>query len=163
MTEHQQQAQNQTENDEYLCIIQINLNKSEKAHLDIINKKVSTNYDIMLIQEPYTTTFNTIHSPANFRPIFPINKIQNKEQIQLVIWVNKRLDTKNWMILKILGSNNLTALQIQGQYGKILILNIYNNCSHSRNEIILKRFIQEHTNLIINNENHHMIWAGNFN
>ena len=60
MPEHQPQTQEQTENDEYLWIIQVNLNKSEKAHLDIINEKISTNYDIMLIQEPYTTTFNAI-------------------------------------------------------------------------------------------------------
>ena len=85
MPEHLPQAQEQTENTNYLWIIQFNLNKSEKAHLNIINKKVSANYNIMLIQEPYTTTFNAIWSPANFRPIFLINRFQNKEQIQSVI------------------------------------------------------------------------------
>ena len=70
---------------------------------------------------------------------------------------------KNWTILEIPRTNNLTALQIQGQYRKISIFNIYNNCTHSRNELILKIFIQEHANLIINNKNHHMIWAGDFN
>lgn len=43
-----------------LRLLQINLNKSEKAHLDIINERVSQKYDIILIQEPYTTTFNAI-------------------------------------------------------------------------------------------------------
>ena len=52
-------------------IMQINLNKSERAHLDIINEKVSSKYDIMLIQEPYTTQFNAIRTPANFRPVSP--------------------------------------------------------------------------------------------
>jgi hypothetical protein len=46
--------------DERLWIVQLNLNKSEKAHLDIINENLSHNYDIILIQEPYTTTFNAI-------------------------------------------------------------------------------------------------------
>ena len=63
----------------------LNLNKLEKAHLDIINEKVSTNYDIMLIQEPYTTTFNAIQLPTNFRPIFSINRLQIEEQIWSVI------------------------------------------------------------------------------
>ena len=62
-------------------ILQINLNKSEKAHLDILNDKVSQNYDIMLIQEPYTTTFNAIRTPSNFRPVFPTHIFQSKDQI----------------------------------------------------------------------------------
>ena len=43
----EQNMQEDTETENYIRIIQINLNKSEKAHLNIINKKVSTNYDIM--------------------------------------------------------------------------------------------------------------------
>jgi hypothetical protein len=58
-----------------LRILQINLNKSEKAHLDILNSKVSQNYDIMLIQEPHVTAFNGIRTPTNFRPVFPSNSI----------------------------------------------------------------------------------------
>ena len=67
----EQNMQEDTETENYIRIIQINLNKSKKAHLDIINKNVSTNYNLMLIQEPYTTTFNAICTPANFRLIFP--------------------------------------------------------------------------------------------
>ena len=67
------------------------------------------------------------------------------------------------MILEILGTNDLTELQLQGQYGKVSIFNIYNDYTHSRNKIILKRYIQEHANSITNNKNHHMIWAGDFN
>ena len=78
-----------------ISILQINLNKSEKAHLDIINERVSHNYDIILIQEPYTTIINAIRTPTNFRPVFPAHRSQEDDQIRSVIWVNKRLDTKN--------------------------------------------------------------------
>lgn len=76
-------------------ILQCNLNKSEKAHLDIINEKVSRKYDIMLIQEPYTTKFNAIRTPANFRPITPRNRNQADAQVRSVIWVSKHLEIKN--------------------------------------------------------------------
>ena len=66
MTENQEQMQEQMENTNNLQIIQINLNKSKKAHLDIINGRTSKHYDIMLIQEPHTTTFNATHMPPNF-------------------------------------------------------------------------------------------------
>ena len=88
----------------------------------------------MLIQEPYTTTFNAIWTPANFRPIFPINRLQNEEQIHSVIWVNKRLNTNKWIELEISNTNDITAIQLTGQYGKILIFNIYDDCNHSRNK-----------------------------
>ena len=123
-----------------LRILQINLNKSEKAHLNIINEKVSKNYDLMLIQEPYTTTFNAIRTPTNFRPVFPAHRLQNQndEQIQSVIWVNKSLNTGNWISLDIPGTSDITAIQLKGPYGSLSIFNIYNDCTHSRNEVALR-------------------------
>ena len=60
----------ETDNEnEKLRILQINLNKSEKAHLEIINERLSGEYDIILIQEPHTTTFNAVRTPTNFRPV----------------------------------------------------------------------------------------------
>ena len=126
-------------------IFQINLNKSEKVHLELINNKVSQLYDIMLIQEPYTTTF-TIRTPNNFRPVFPTNRIEGEEKVRSVIWVNKRLDTKNWVTIDITNTKDITAIQIKGEYGKITIYNIYNDCTHSRNETILNNHIFNHEN-----------------
>ena len=144
-------------------ILQINLNKSEKAHLDIINERVSRDYDIILIQEPYTTIFNGIRTPTNFRPVFPTHRFQSQEQICSVIWVNKKLDTNKWTALEVPGTNDITAIQLKGLYGTISIFNIYNDCTHSRNESTLQNYIRNHTNLVLADESHHMIWAGDFN
>ena len=70
---------------------------------------------------------------------------------------------KNWTILEIPDTNDITAIQLKGPYGKVSIFNIYNDCTHSRNETILNRFIQKHANTIIGSENHYMIWASDFN
>jgi hypothetical protein len=67
---------NQEEQSIKLRILQENLNKSEQAHLDIINEKVSGNYNIILIQEPYATQFNAIQTLTNFSSIFPSNRFQ---------------------------------------------------------------------------------------
>jgi len=56
-----------------LHILQINLNKSEKAHLDLLSNIEGKDWDIVLIQEPHTTKFNAIRTPNNFCPIFPEN------------------------------------------------------------------------------------------
>ena len=42
-----------------LCILQINPNKSEKAHLELINARLSKKYNILLIQEPHTQSNST--------------------------------------------------------------------------------------------------------
>jgi hypothetical protein len=78
--EHQDSNNNET-----LRLLQINLNKSEKAHLDIINENLSQDYDLILIQEPYTTTFNAIRTPTNFRPVFPVHRLTSQDQIRSVI------------------------------------------------------------------------------
>ena len=148
-----------------LQLLQINLNKSEKAHLDIINERVSQNYNIILIQEPHTTAFNVIRTPTNFRPVFPAHRLQNQNQDQIcsVIWVNRKLNTENWKALDIPGTNNITAIQLKGPYRFISIFNIYNDCTHSRNKCILQKYIQDHSNSKLATENHHMLWAGDFN
>ena len=158
-----QEPNNEQEEPKSIVLLQINLNKSEKAHLDIINEKVSEKYDIILIQEPYTTKFNAIRTPANFRPVYPSNRFQDADvQIRSVIWVNKRLDTKDWTILDIPDTSDITAIQLKGPYGRLTIFNIYNDCTHSDNQIALGRYIQRNANTINRSENHRMIWAGDF-
>jgi endonuclease/exonuclease/phosphatase family metal-dependent hydrolase len=79
------------------------------------------------------------------------------------MWVNWILDTKDWDILEISDMNDITAIQLQGPYGKLTIFNIYNDCTHSDNQTILNRYILRHANTLTREENHHMIWAGDFN
>ena len=64
--------------------------------------------------------------------------MQNEDQIRSVIWVNKNIDTKDWVILDILDTNNITAIQLQGPYRKLTIFNIYNDCTHSENQTVLR-------------------------
>ena len=162
MPEQREDPPNRNAN-EKLRMLQLNLNKSEKAHLDIINENLSQDYDLILIQEPYTTTFNAIRTPANFRPVFPAHRLLSQDQIRSVIWVNRKMDTNSWAALDIQDTNDITGVQLKGPYGSLSIFNIYNDCTHSRNEAKLQTYIQDHADLILGTENHHMIWVGDFN
>jgi hypothetical protein len=69
-----------------LHILQINLNKSEKAHLELINNVKAKDWDIMLVQEPHIIGhFNTIRTPTNFRPVFPDDRGRNDKHVQSLI------------------------------------------------------------------------------
>jgi ribonuclease HI len=144
-------------------ILQLNLNKSEKAHLELINSDLGHKYDIILIQEPYTTTFNAIRTPANFRPVFPHNRFVDDTQIRSVTWVNRELNTNKWEELDIPDTNDVTAIRLKGSYGNITIFNIYNDCTHNRTEATFRKYLHDNAQAFRANDNQHMIWAGDFN
>ncbi|KAF8148183.1 hypothetical protein B0H34DRAFT_641384, partial [Crassisporium funariophilum] len=54
-----------------LRILQINLNKLGKAHLDLLNRPLVTKWDVVLIQEPHVTMFLTIRTPMKFQQVYP--------------------------------------------------------------------------------------------
>ncbi|KAF8153889.1 hypothetical protein B0H34DRAFT_641390, partial [Crassisporium funariophilum] len=55
-----------------LRLLQVNLNKSEKAHHDLYNCALAKHFDIILIQEPYATPKQKyIRPPNRFLSIFP--------------------------------------------------------------------------------------------
>src|SRR6202161_3550110 len=123
-------------------ILQLNLNKSEKAHLDLMNYRLSQKYEIILIQEPHTITFNNnIRIPTNFRAVHPSNRFHSQDPIRSVIWVNKSLDTSNWIPLDIPNTSDITAIQIKNTIGTISIFNIYNDCNHAQNERYLHHYL----------------------
>ena len=118
---------------------------------------------LILIQEPHTNYFNSIIMSPNFRPVFPSNRVISQDTIRAVIWVNRNIDTSQWITLDIPNTNDISAIQIKNNQGVISIFNIYNNCTHSRNKNILKTYIENNCNKILAMANHQMIWEGNFN
>jgi len=73
------------------------------------------------------------------------------------------LKTRNWKIVNIPGTNDLTAIQLKGNYGTLAIFNIYNDCTHSDTENALRTFLREHTGEFRTDNRKHIIWAGDFN
>jgi len=101
-------------------MLQLNLNKLHKAHLDLINGPLGNNWDLILIQEPYITPLGHIRTPNGYTTISPQDRfLDNSDQPRSVTWVNSKLSTNNWKALNILGNNDITALQIKTQEGKL--------------------------------------------
>jgi hypothetical protein len=157
------QINTNTTNIASLRILQLNLNKSEKAHLELSNN-VGKDWDIVLLQEPHIINhFNAIRTPANFRPVFPEDRGRNGTTVRSVIWVSSEIDTANWEIINIPNTNDITAIQLKGAYGKLTIINIYNDCTHSASETALAKLMREQAEKIGGDENSYVIWAGDFN
>ncbi|KIJ95236.1 hypothetical protein K443DRAFT_28688, partial [Laccaria amethystina LaAM-08-1] len=56
-----------------LRILQINLNKSSKAHLELYNRVSKKEWDLVLVQEPHVTTLGNIRTPSEFVPVAPVD------------------------------------------------------------------------------------------
>jgi ribonuclease HI/exonuclease III len=164
MPEHQTQDRDHTERHPTpLRIFQINLNKSQTAHLEVINIIESNKWDIVLVQEPHMISkFNAIRTPTNYRPVFPEDRGRNDKHIRSLIWVSTTLETKNWKIIGIPGTNDITAIQLNGRYGKLTIFNVYNDCTNANTENVLSTFLRDHANELLTHRSN-MIWAGDFN
>ena len=147
-----------------LRILQININKSQKAHLDLINGALGKKWDLILIQEPYLTFLGHIQTPNGFVSIFLQDHLARPDDIvRLVIWVNSELSSNSWKAMNISGNNDLTAIQLKRGNRKMTIINIYNACTHSRTLTWLWQFMQEeHLNTGEGNNNH-ILWCGDFN
>jgi hypothetical protein len=147
-----------------LRLLQLNLNKSEKAHLEFVNNITKDKWDVILVQEPHMINrFNAIRTPTNFRPVFPENRGRNDAPVRSVIWVSSALDTRAWKIVNIPDTNDLTAIQLKGDYSTLTIFNVYNDCTNANTENTLSLFLRNHAREIHSGERSHMIWAGDFN
>ncbi|KXN92805.1 hypothetical protein AN958_05219 [Leucoagaricus sp. SymC.cos] len=60
----------QTKNNR-LRIFQLNMNKLETAHLDLINRKLGEYWDIVCIQELHITKIGHIQTPNCYQQVFP--------------------------------------------------------------------------------------------
>jgi len=148
---------------DHLRLLQINLNKSEAAQLELINDELSNNYDIILIQEPHTTTFGNIRTPNQFRQVYPGGRQDPNTKVRSGIWVNRNIDTGCWKELPIPDTGDITAIQLTGKYGRLSIFNIYNPCENNSAEVKLHQYLQTRGPDIHMGATDHMIWAGDFN
>ena len=114
-----------------LKIWQQNLNKSDKAHFDLINSPVHKDWDLLLLQEPYIDKFRNTKATSKWHTLYPSSHLTDSTLNRSVILVNAALDTNTWAQVPLEGSNDVTIIRFRLPQGQITIFNIYNDCTHS--------------------------------
>ncbi|KXN81037.1 hypothetical protein AN958_06283 [Leucoagaricus sp. SymC.cos] len=156
-------TEQQTENNR-LRIFQLNMNKSETAHLDLINRKLGEYWDIVCIQEPHITKLGHIRTPNRYRQVFSSARNDpTAGKVRSVIWVNERLDTNNWEVVNIPDTNDITAIRIRSGFNTLVIFNIYNPCDSNNTQNNLDDFFTRKRAEFYGSEDKHVIWCGDFN
>src|SRR6266481_3290789 len=67
------------------------------------------------------------------------------------------------MQVPINGSNDVTVIQVCTTMGKVIILNIYNDCTHSDMIHKIRSFLTDCRGMLTMQDSGHMIWCGDFN
>ncbi|KXN90720.1 hypothetical protein AN958_03662, partial [Leucoagaricus sp. SymC.cos] len=142
----------------------LNMNKLEIAHLDLINRKLREYWNIICIQELQVTKFGHIQTPNHYRQVFPSARNNSAtEKVQLVIWVNERLDTNSWEAVNIPDTNNITMIRIKNSHSTLVIFNVYNPCDSNDMQNNLDSFLTRRQAEFYSSEDKHIIWYGDFN
>ena len=114
-----------------LNIWQQNLNKSDKAHFDLINSPVHTKWNLLLLQEPYIDKLGNMKATSKWHTVYPSSHLTDTSITRAVILVNAAIDSNAWMQVPFKGSNDVVVIKLQLAQGQLFIFNVYNNCTHS--------------------------------
>lgn len=147
-----------------LRIWQQNLAKSKRAQYNLVNSNsLPKLWDIIIIQEPFFDTHGNTKASAAWKVVYPSDTLTSDARVRSIILVNTLLDTNTWSQLSIVGSNDITAVQIVGAFGRLSIFNIYNSCTHSDTIRLLRKYLHDNKGKVCSRASDLMIWGGDFN
>ena len=146
-----------------LCIWQQNLNKSDKAHYDLINTPLHKNWDILALQEPYIDTFGNTKANSRWHVVYLLSHLTNNTTNRSVILVNAVLDVNKWAQIPVEDTNDISAIQLATPRGHITIFNLYVDCNHSEALSALGRTMCNNRHHILGQPSNTIIWCGDFN
>jgi exonuclease III len=145
-----------------LRIRQQNLNHGEGANWDFMNDDLHEHVDLLTFQEPYLDVLGNTQALQKWRVVYPTTKFTDKSRVRLTILVNSTLNTNHWRQINF-PSNDVTIIQFTGNYGRLTVINIYNDQEHQRTLEALRLFLNQEQLTIRMTEHNHVIWLGDFN
>jgi hypothetical protein len=146
-----------------LRIFQLSCNASNDAQLVMLNSINPNDWDVIALQEPYIDFNGVMHTTHPWRVIYPSPHYHLPKETRSVTLINKNLATNHWESLPI-DLSDITAVRLTGNFGKICIFNIYNDCTHSCTLTSLEHYIRTSAEAHeAPNDPTTDIWLGDFN
>src|SRR6266481_3766608 len=146
-----------------LRIWQQNMNKSDRAQFDLINSLIHKDWDLVLLQEPYIDTLGNTKADSKWHTLYPSAHLTDDTTNRSVILVNTVLDTNSWTQMPFKDSNDVTIIQFRLPQGRLTILNIYNNCTHSLMLDKIRWHLTHHAAGYLASGSDRMLWCSDFN
>ena len=136
-------------------IWQQNVNKSKTCQLDLIGsgRMVSEDIDVIALQEPYISPNKTTVAARHWITIYPTTHETDASKTRSIILICSNLISDNWEQINF-HSGDVTAIRIRGNWGSLVLFNIYNDCTHNETIRALTTFHSENRDYLLGKENY---------
>jgi len=94
------------------------------------------------MQEPYIDFKGMTRAGSSWLPLYPKNHLKNPKDTCSIILINQQLSTDAWTPIPI-DSPDVTAIQLQGDFGTVRVINIYNDCKHNDSLTAVNNYLRE--------------------
>jgi len=125
-----------------LRIWQQNMNKSLDAQTDLLVSLKRRDFDICAIQELYINFKGMSRAGSSWISLYPKNHQKTPKETRSTLLVNRQLSMDAWTPISI-DSPDVTAVQLQGDFGTIRIINVYNDCRHNESLTAINKYLRE--------------------
>ena len=152
----------------HITIWQQNINKSCTCQHDLISsrKLLEKGIDIVALQEPAVNAFNKTIASREWKVVYPSTHAKDPGKTRTLILIRDDLLTDRWEQLEFM-SGDVTEIKLQGEWGKLTLFNIYNDCKHNDTISALTKYHSKHAEEIMGTVETqgtpHLLWLGNFN
>lgn len=132
----------------------------------ILSNTVLVKHEVAIIalQEPAINSFNNTIASKDWITVYPTTHNEHPNKTHTLTLINTAVSTDTWEQINF-PSGDVTAIAIKGDWGKLTIFNIYNDCTSNKTVNQLKRFHRTHPEIVDSAEvgTAHTLWIGDFN
>ena len=125
-----------------LCIWQQNTYNSKYTQQYIINSANPANWNILVIQEPWLDPHGNTRASGFWCMLYPSSHFHDNTPCTCsILLINTNISTEAYSQLSI-PSNDITAVQLKGDFSHLMIFNLYNDCMHNDTLMALSRYLE---------------------
>src|SRR5260221_4916436 len=151
---------------ENIKIWQQNVNKPRACQHNLMsnNDLVREGINIVALQEPAIDPQGFTLTARDWTPIYPSIHRKTDSNTRAVTFIRADLSSDSWKQLDF-PSADVTAIQLKGPWGKLTIVNVYNDGGDDDTVHLLTEFHHRNWNEIEQSVNGaaHVLWLGDFN
>jgi len=151
---------------DHIAVWQQNVNKSQICQHNILsnNELVSKGISIIALQEPAIDANGFTLASKDWTPIYPTLHRKMDSTTRAIMLIKASIKTDSWKQIDF-PSCNVMVIQLKGEWGKLTVVNIYNDCQNDETIRLLTNFHNSNQAEIMqtNSGAAHILWVGDFN
>ena len=150
----------------YTKIWQQNVNKSRTSQHNLISNNflISNKVSILALQEPSIDKDGYTLASRDWVTVYPTPHRKPNKATRAVTLIQASFNPDNWKQLDF-PSGDVVVIQTQGDWGKLTLINIYNDCDNDNTIHLLSEFHSRNQAELYQADvgTAHVLWVGDYN